>query len=503
MQSLLPSLTSPPLDVKPRHQPKGQLPPKRKTQAQATPKPPQAQNRPAPDGGPNKKQRLETLLSTAHLHGHTFAWSHTNPNNHSLKCSTCSLFIQQVHPPECFNRLEAQPCAHRPVKDLSKFGLHHSHNFYNMGAVLLCTRCFAVHKPGQLTPFKVVQQPCEGASRAHARRRAFWAQKYLTETTEPANLFGSKGDTTANAKNSSEPAAPPWHSPTADPRHQVSKGAVGSGPHTQNEAASGSVTTPEPADAEQPGRLQSAPGNPASGSSPLSSFPPPSRREVLQEAPAPKPRSRLLGRALSGCGPAPKPPTASFKSKGGTATEARNRSEPAHPAPPSCRPEEDTCHQESKGARGSGSHTQNDVATGSAPTSEPASAEKPGRQQEEASSPARVSSSPPAFLQFPKEEVLQKAPGPKPSSGLFGSAPARCGPGPSLLPKSQPKAKGREDPQPSSQPKLAQFFVAQTRKASTSSHTLASPAHPEPVCPKSSSCQPGPSLPRPPKPKAD
>ena len=501
--TLLTGPVAPPLDVKPRHQPKGQLPPKRKTQAQATPKPPQAQNRPAPDGGPNKKQRLETLLSTAHLHGHTFAWSHTNPNNHSLKCSTCSLFIQQVHPPECFNRLEAQPCAHRPVKDLSKFGLHHSHNFYNMGAVLLCTRCFAVHKPGQLTPFKVVQQPCEGASRAHARRRAFWAQKYLTETTEPANLFGSKGDTTANAKISSEPAAPPWHSPTADPRHQVSKGAVGSGPHTQNEAASGSVTTPEPADAEQPGRLQSAPGNPASGSSPLSSFPPPSRREVLQEAPAPKPRSRLLGRAPPGCGPAPKPPTASFKSKGGTATKARNRSEPAHPAPPSCRPKEDTCHQESKGARGSGSHTQNDVATGSAPTSEPASAEKPGRQQEEASSPARVSSSPPAFLQFPKEEVLQKAPGPKPSSGLFGSAPARCGPGPSLLPKSQPKAKGREDPQPSSQPKLAQFFVAQTRKASTSSHTLASPAHPEPVCPKSSSCQPGPSLPRPPKPKAD
>ena len=121
MQSLLPSLTSwltrsttslptgrgrcsagpvaPPLDVKPRHQPKGQLPPKRKTQAQAT-----AQTSPSSEPActrtavPNKKQRLETLLSTAHLHGHTFAWSHTNPNNHSLKCSTCSLFIQQVHP---------------------------------------------------------------------------------------------------------------------------------------------------------------------------------------------------------------------------------------------------------------------------------------------------------------------------------------------------------------------------------------------------------------------
>ncbi|CAE7422902.1 unnamed protein product, partial [Symbiodinium microadriaticum] len=203
--TLLAGPVAPPLDVKPRHKSKGQLPPKRKSQAQPPPKPPQAQNRPAPGGGANKKQRLETLLGTAHLHGHCFAWSHTNPNNHSLKCSTCSLFIQQVHPTESFNRLEAQPCAHRPVTDLGKFGLHQSHSFYNMGAVLLCTKCFAVHKPGQLTPFKVVQEPCEGASRAHTRRNAYWAQRYLAETTKPATLFGSKGVTMATAKYCSAP----------------------------------------------------------------------------------------------------------------------------------------------------------------------------------------------------------------------------------------------------------------------------------------------------------
>ena len=35
-----------------------------------------------------------------------------------------------------------------------------------MGAVLLCTKCYAVHKPGQLTLTKATKEPCEGASRA-------------------------------------------------------------------------------------------------------------------------------------------------------------------------------------------------------------------------------------------------------------------------------------------------------------------------------------------------
>ena len=381
--TLLAGPVAPPLDVKPRHKSKGQLPPKRKSQAQPPPKPPQAQNRPAPGGGANKKQRLETLLGTAHLHGHCFAWSHTNPNNHSLKCSTCSLFIQQVHPTESFNRLEAQPCAHRPVTDLGKFGLHQSHSFYNMGAVLLCTKCFAVHKPGQLTPFKVVQEPCEGASRAHTRRNAYWAQRYLAETTKPATLFGSKGVTMATAKYCSEPARP----------------------------------------------------NP-----------------LLH-------KEKMVA-----------------------------------------------CRRDSAGSMGCGPHTQHGATPGSAPTTEPESAEKPGSLQSLSSNPACVPFPLPSFPQPPCGEVLQETPGLKLCSRPGGSLiPPKCGPTPKPQPKAQPKAKAksRKDPQPSSQPKLAQFFVVQTRKASTSHSTQGSLAHPTPLCPKSSPCQPGPSQPRPPKPKAD
>ena len=196
-------------------------------------------------GGANKKQRLEALLATEHLHGHRFAWSHTNPTNHSLKCSTCSLYIQQVHPAETFSRLEAQPCAHWPVPDLRRFQLHQSHSFYNMGAVLLCTKCFAVHKPGQLTLTKVVKAPCEGASRAHAKRQSYWAQKYLAETTAPANLFGGKGAQAVSAESRAVPTPP-----SLSPRFQAKdsgdcsqSGSTGCGPHTFSAVAKAGRST--------------------------------------------------------------------------------------------------------------------------------------------------------------------------------------------------------------------------------------------------------------------
>ena len=182
-----------PLDCKPRNLPRKSWLKKPAPKSAGTPPPPQRQNRPAPDGGLNKKQRLENLLATEHLHGHRFAWSHTNPNNHSLKCSVCTLYIQQVHTNEIFNRLEAQPCAHRPRDDLSPFGFHATHAMYNMGAVLLCTKCFAVHKPGQLSLTKVLRESCEGASRAHKKKKTEWAQKYLKETTTPTDLFKTTG----------------------------------------------------------------------------------------------------------------------------------------------------------------------------------------------------------------------------------------------------------------------------------------------------------------------
>jgi len=83
---------APPLDLKPRNAPRASLPKKAKAQQPSAPRPQQRQTRPGPDGGLNKKQRLELLLASEHVHGHRFAWSRTNPTNHSLKCLSVHAF---------------------------------------------------------------------------------------------------------------------------------------------------------------------------------------------------------------------------------------------------------------------------------------------------------------------------------------------------------------------------------------------------------------------------
>jgi len=184
---------------------------------------------------------------------------------------------------------------------------------------------------------------------------------------------------------------------------------------------------------------------------------------------------------------------------------AKYCSEPARPNPLLHKEKMVACRRDSAGSMGCGPHTQHGATPGSAPTTEPESAEKPGSLQSLSSNPACVPFPLPSFPQPPCGEVLQETPGLKLCSRPGGSLiPAKCGPTPKPQPKAQPKAKAksRKDPQPSSQPKLAQFFVVQTRKASTSHSTQGSLAHPTPLCPKSSPCQPGPSQPRPPKPKA-
>ena len=308
---MLAGAEAPPLDLKPRHKPKGNLPPKSRSQPRPESKAPQAQNRPAPGGGANKKQRLETLLASEHLHGHSFAWSHTNPNNHSLKCSTCSLFIQQVHPPEIFSRLEAQPCAHRPVPDLGKFQLHQSHSFYNMGAVLLCTKCFAVHKPGQLAPFKVVKEPCEGASRAHARRRAIPPRNH-----GPGQLEESRA----------VPAlpAPPLRPPAEDSGHHGREDSKGSGPHTLDADIKAGQTTLGAAPQAKTGRPQQglSPASLGVSPPPTAWTPPQFLAQVPLEAPAPKPVSGQSSCAGCSCGSVPK-----------TQPKARSRKEPVFRGP--------------------------------------------------------------------------------------------------------------------------------------------------------------------------
>ena len=55
---------APPLDLKPRKLRRGTLPPKPKTKQPTEAKMPQQHNRPAPQGGLNKQQRLELLLAS-------------------------------------------------------------------------------------------------------------------------------------------------------------------------------------------------------------------------------------------------------------------------------------------------------------------------------------------------------------------------------------------------------------------------------------------------------
>ena len=86
--------------------------------------------------------------------------------------------------------------------------------------MLLCTKCYAVHKPGQLTPTMATRNPCEGASRAHAKRWSLWVQKYLKETTAPVALFaagGRAGQTLEVSKAEPTPDSPAQSRPIGEP----------------------------------------------------------------------------------------------------------------------------------------------------------------------------------------------------------------------------------------------------------------------------------------------
>ena len=149
------------------------------------------------------------------------------------------------------------------------------------------------------------------------------------------------------------------------------------------------------------------------------------------------------------------------------------------------------CHSREEG---SGPHTLTAVAQAGKLALDTTSQEKTGRPP--SSSPALLGAPPPPVAKTPKAtaQVSLEAPAPKPVSGQGCSASSRCCP----VPKPQPKAKHRKEPDPSSQPKLAQFFVAQTRKAQASSNTSQdSPTTLAPVCPKPPPSNPRPACPLP------
>ena len=100
-----------------------------------------------------------------------------------------------------------------------------------MGAVLLCTKC----KPGPLNLTKAAKESCEGASRAHAKRKSYGAQKYLQDTTAPANLFSADtaAPQTAVSRAVPTPASPAQQSETSElVGHRQAEPKAGCGPHT-------------------------------------------------------------------------------------------------------------------------------------------------------------------------------------------------------------------------------------------------------------------------------
>ena len=120
----------------------------------------QQQNRPAADGGLNKKQRLQNMVDSPQG-GHVWKWSSKHHTNASIVCSICSLYIEQCHDLDKFRRLESQACEHQPSPWPSEWICHASHRPHNLGNVWLCKACHAVQKSGAASTSRKFQEPCK------------------------------------------------------------------------------------------------------------------------------------------------------------------------------------------------------------------------------------------------------------------------------------------------------------------------------------------------------
>ena len=60
-------------------------------------------------------------------------------------CTECSLYAQQVDPPEVVALVLSHPCKHRPAEPSASAGIHPSHLTLNLGHQWSCSRCNAHH----------------------------------------------------------------------------------------------------------------------------------------------------------------------------------------------------------------------------------------------------------------------------------------------------------------------------------------------------------------------
>ena len=74
--------------------------------------------------------------------GHDWVITSENKNNLLASCRRCTLFVQQVHKPAVFDRIEAHPCLGREQAVPEGAGVHPSHNMANVGRAWICKHCF-------------------------------------------------------------------------------------------------------------------------------------------------------------------------------------------------------------------------------------------------------------------------------------------------------------------------------------------------------------------------
>ena len=101
----------------------------------------QNQHRPAANGGPNKRDRIRAMVATG-AGGHDWVITSENKNNLLASCRRCTLFVQQVHKPTVFARIEAHPCLGREQALPEGSGVHPSHSMANVGRAWICKHCF-------------------------------------------------------------------------------------------------------------------------------------------------------------------------------------------------------------------------------------------------------------------------------------------------------------------------------------------------------------------------
>ena len=99
------------------------------------------QHRPGTNGGPNKRERIKTMVA-AGSGAHDWVITSENKTNLQASCRRCTLFVQQVHKPAVFDRIEAHPCLGREQPMPEGAGVHPSHNMANVGRAWICKRCF-------------------------------------------------------------------------------------------------------------------------------------------------------------------------------------------------------------------------------------------------------------------------------------------------------------------------------------------------------------------------